>query len=1608
MKTILALLPPLQRSARRVAAAAVMLGASASAAEQIFNASDTFTVPAGVTTITVKAWGPGGTGVNSTSAGGIGGGGGGAFAQSTLTVTPLANLPVTIGGAGGDSNFGGGLVVAKGGASSTGASGAAGGSATASTGDIKWSGGNGANASGNSGGGGGGGATETGNGGNASGTTGGTGGGAGGTGGGNNSDGTAGSAPGGGGGGAGRAPGSGAHLSGAAGPGRIVVSWIVSAPEIAVSGNSVDIDNGDTTPDVADHTDFGSQLVSSGTVVRTFTITNSGGTALNLTGMPLVAVSGANAADFSVTLQPTSPVAVSGGTTTFQVTFDPSAPGLRTATLSIANDDSDENPFDFAIQGTGTAPEIAVSGNSVDIDNGDTTPDVADHTDFGSQLVSSGTVVRTFTITNSGTAALNLTGTPRVAVSGTHAADFTVTLDASTPVAVSGGTTTFQVTFDPSAPGLRIATLSIANDDSDENPFDFAIQGTGTAPEIAVSGNSVDIDNGDTTPDVADHTDFGSQLVSSGTVVRTFTITNSGTAALNLTGTPRVAVSGTHAADFTVTLDASTPVAVSGGTTTFQVTFDPSAPGLRTATLSIANDDSDENPFDFAIQGTGTAAEIAVFKGTITDPELTDNTGTQDFGGLEEGYNSPSQTFTIQNTGTSVLTLGTLTLAGTDPDQFSITQPADTSLDPTEVTTFTVTFSPTSTFGKSAVVNIPSNDSDENPFRINVSGIGGITHSVSSSIVPNASASCNSGGLHTDNGYWRAFTLSNFGISSAFSVSSVQIGVEGANAPSGSQPLTVRLYQGVAGGFPGAARTQIGTADFSVTNQSGSLITIPVFGTVPAGAELIVEVFTPNGQANGHSFFIGSNSQGQTGPSYLMAPSCAINSPTDLAALGFPNMHIVMSVQGGLAPEIAVHDGATTADPELTDAQVTPVAFGNTNLGSTTTRTFTVANLGSGNLTLGAITIDGPDAAAFSVTTAPTSPVTGPSGTTTFVVTFAPVTAGTKTAALHLVNNDANENPFDINLSGFGVLSPPIVVTSGSAGITAYTATVSGTVNPNYGASSAWFEYSMDPTLTTGVLSTPAQAIPYGFTATGITANLANLLAEQPYYFRAVASNDAGTTNGNILSFTTSYPVATDEPFDASTGLVGGGSIYRPVPGVINAAGRVSFRASLIGGVSGVSGSNDAILLSDTSGTLRVIAQEGAVVPSGGTLGGFFQYPILTPAGLTAVRDRFNAATAATDYAYLASDDGLSTGILSREGDTAPNGGVFTGHAGQPSADDQERVYFNGALSGVATTRNSGIWYDAGGTISKLVQEGENVSSLIGDPAWLGNISPTTSAAGDGVAFVAALQKNPANKLQTTAPARNQALIGGAPGSLAVIARKGDVIPGVGKIKSFTGVSRSSAGDHAFMSALTITTTAPAVSKLNDQVLLAKIGPIVHVVAREGTTEVIPASGLRTARFGHFYAAGDGSVLFLAWVAGSGVTTANDGVLCRWTVADGIEVLAREGDAAPGTGSTYTAFTGFSVSPGGAVALTATLANKRIVLLRALAGDDLSFVTQTTENISYNGAPRKILSLGIHTTGTGAGHGGNGKGAAINDEGDVFSVLSIGGGEYIARIFKLP
>ena len=159
-------------------------------------------------------------------------------------------------------------------------------------------------------------------------------------------------------------------------------------------------------------------------------------------------------------------------------------------------------PFRYSGNWHSFAPEIDILGNSFSISDGDTTPSTTNHTDFGFIALST-SASHTFTIENSGNTDLNLNGTPVVEITGTHATDFTVTSQATTPI-LAGGSSTFTVEFEPSAAGLRQADISIVNDDSDENPYNFTVQGTGiTDPEIEISGNNISISNGDTTPNTA-------------------------------------------------------------------------------------------------------------------------------------------------------------------------------------------------------------------------------------------------------------------------------------------------------------------------------------------------------------------------------------------------------------------------------------------------------------------------------------------------------------------------------------------------------------------------------------------------------------------------------------------------------------------------------------------------------------------------------------------------------------------------------------------------------------------------------------------------------------------------------------------------------------------------------------------------------------------------------------------------------------------------------------------------------------------------------------------------------------------------------------------------
>ena len=120
--------------------------------------------------------------------------------------------------------------------------------------------------------------------------------------------------------------------------------------EIDLFGNGIPIVSGDDTPSGADYTDFGPVVTGGVPVTRTFTIHNTSPNVLFLSGAQPVTVTGSDA--FQVVSQPPATIPANGSAT-FLVRFDPSSTGLLTAQLIIANNDGDENPYTFHVQGAG-------------------------------------------------------------------------------------------------------------------------------------------------------------------------------------------------------------------------------------------------------------------------------------------------------------------------------------------------------------------------------------------------------------------------------------------------------------------------------------------------------------------------------------------------------------------------------------------------------------------------------------------------------------------------------------------------------------------------------------------------------------------------------------------------------------------------------------------------------------------------------------------------------------------------------------------------------------------------------------------------------------------------------------------------------------------------------------------------------------------------------------------------------------------------------------------------------------------------------------------------------------------------------------------------------
>lgn len=223
--------------------------------------------------------------------------------------------------------------------------------------------------------------------------------------------------------------------------------------------------------------------------------------------------------------------------------------------------------------------------------------------DFGSVAVGSSGDPVTFTLTNIGTAAIDLNS---IAAS----TGFTETNncgDGLNPAGNDGSSCTIQVSFAPTTSGAATGTLTVNYTAvGSENALTVAssLSGTGTGGgTITVSPTSLS---------------FGSQVVSTTSSAQIITITNTGTTAVTVSS---VTVPGAYAQT-----NNCTSIAASG-TCTINVTFTPTAAQSYTGNITIT-DSAAGSPHLVAVSGTGVTSQVI-----ISIPSGGSNTATSVPGG---------------------------------------------------------------------------------------------------------------------------------------------------------------------------------------------------------------------------------------------------------------------------------------------------------------------------------------------------------------------------------------------------------------------------------------------------------------------------------------------------------------------------------------------------------------------------------------------------------------------------------------------------------------------------------------------------------------------------------------------------------------------------------------------------------------------------------------------------------------------------------------------------------------------------------------------------------------------------------------------------------------
>ena len=304
---------------------------------------------------------------------------------------------------------------------------------------------------------------------------------------------------------------------------------------------------------------FSTLGIGTTSAAKVVTLSNNGTANLSISS---IAITGANAGDFAQTHTCGSSLAP-GASCSIRLTFKPTASGIRTAALGVA-DNAAGSPQKTALSGTGTTAKLSPVSLG-----------------FSTRAIGTTSATKKITLTNVGTTPLVITS---IVITGPNAGDFAQTHTCGSSLA-AGASCSISVAFKPTGSGTRTAAVSVT-DNAAGSPQKASLRGFGTTAKLSPTSLG-----------------FGNVIVGSTSPPQAVTLSNVGTTTFSISG---ITIGGANAGDFAQTHTCGSSLAA-GASCSISISFRPTATGTRLAALTVT-DGAAGSPQSARLSGTGASS----------------------------------------------------------------------------------------------------------------------------------------------------------------------------------------------------------------------------------------------------------------------------------------------------------------------------------------------------------------------------------------------------------------------------------------------------------------------------------------------------------------------------------------------------------------------------------------------------------------------------------------------------------------------------------------------------------------------------------------------------------------------------------------------------------------------------------------------------------------------------------------------------------------------------------------------------------------------------------------------------------------------------------------